>query len=98
MKQLSPTEFSEWQKSGKDYVLVDVREAWERTLYSIGGLHLPFSEALPGKEAIPMNRPVVVYCEKGIRSGIIIQRLEELGYENLYNLAGGMKAWKEGNP
>jgi len=38
----------------------------------------------------------VLYCEKGIRSSIAIQRLEASGFNNLYNLAGGMKAWKAG--
>jgi adenylyltransferase/sulfurtransferase len=44
---------------------------------------------------IPSDQPVVVYCKKGIRSQIAIQRLEEkLGLTNLINLKGGMDAWK----
>jgi rhodanese-related sulfurtransferase len=44
---------------------------------------------------IPRDKEVVLYCEKGIRSVIAIQRLETLGFTNLINLAGGMKAWRE---
>lgn len=95
MKYLSASEFYEWQQSGKDYELIDVREPRERILFHIGGLHIPLSEMLSRKNEIPKDKPVVMYCEKGIRSQIIIQRLEDLGYNNLYNLAGGMKAWKE---
>jgi adenylyltransferase/sulfurtransferase len=43
---------------------------------------------------IPKDKDVVLYCEKGIRSVIAIQRLESAGYENLINLTGGMKGWK----
>jgi hydroxyacylglutathione hydrolase len=44
---------------------------------------------------VPKDKEVVIYCEKGIRSVIVIQRLENMGYTNLINLSGGMKAWKE---
>jgi rhodanese-related sulfurtransferase len=46
------------------------------------------------RNELSKEKPVVVYCEKGIRSGIVIQRLESLGFQNLINLSGGMKAWK----
>lgn len=81
--------------SGKDLVLVDVREQWERDLYNIGGLHLPMSELGGRMNELPRDKDAVLYCEKGVRSVIIIQRLEEAGFTNLINLAGGMKAWKE---
>jgi rhodanese-related sulfurtransferase len=47
-------------------------------------------------DALPRDKAVVLYCEKGIRSVIAIQRLEAAGFTNLYNLAGGMKAWRAG--
>jgi rhodanese-related sulfurtransferase len=38
----------------------------------------------------------VLYCAKGIRSAMVIQRLEEkYGYTNLVNLSGGMYAWRK---
>ena len=40
---------------------------------------------------IPTDKPVIFYCEKGIRSVIIIQRLiETYGFTNPVNLTGGM--------
>ena len=45
---------------------------------------------------IPTDKRVVIYCEKGIRTTIIIQKLEEkFGFTNLVNLSGGMQAWKK---
>jgi adenylyltransferase/sulfurtransferase len=78
-----------------DTVLVDVREAAEHATFHIGGLLIPLGELMRRRDEIPGNKTVVVYCEKGIRSVIAIQRLEELGYTHLYNLTGGMRAWRE---
>lgn len=94
MNELSAQELKQWQESGQDFVLVDVREDFEREYYSIGGLHIPLGELMQRRQEIPVDKPVVLYCEKGIRSAIAIQRLIEMGYDRLYNLSGGMKAWK----
>jgi len=95
MKQLSVTEYIEWIRTNKQHVLIDVREDWERQVFNIGGIHIPLSELQERKDEIEKVSPIVFYCEKGIRSQIIIQRLEDAGYENLYNLTGGMKAWRQ---
>lgn len=95
MKNITPTDFKELLKKDDHFLLVDVREAWEHAAYSIGGMLIPLGELVSRRQEIPQDLPVLLYCEKGIRSMIAIQRLEMLGYTNLYNLAGGMKAWKE---
>jgi rhodanese-related sulfurtransferase len=95
MKLLSPTELKTWIETGRNFVLVDVREQWEREAYNIGGIHLPMSELMNRIDELPKDKDVVLYCEKGIRTVIVIQRLEAAGFHNLTNLSGGMKAWKE---
>lgn len=95
MNQITPQELKRWQSGGIDFVLVDVREQWERELYNIGGLHIPVGELISRQNELPEDKQVVLYCEKGIRSVLAIQRLEMSGFTNLLNLAGGMKAWKE---
>jgi rhodanese-related sulfurtransferase len=94
MHQISPATLKEWIDTGKDFILIDVREDWEREEYNSGGAHIPFEDVLSRQAALPKDKDVVLYCEKGIRSSIVIQRLEALGFNNLYNLSGGMKAWK----
>ncbi|HRO41834.1 MAG TPA: rhodanese-like domain-containing protein [Flavipsychrobacter sp.] len=94
MKEVSPKELMQWIEQGKKLFLIDVREAYEREAFNIGGVHIPIGEAMERKEEFKREIPVVVYCEKGIRSAIIIQRLGQMGFENLYNLSGGMSAWK----
>lgn len=95
MKKIAPEELKKWIKEDKPFLLIDVREAWERDAYNIGGVHIPVGEIMERRGEIPQNEEVVFYCEKGIRSSIVIQRLNGLGYDNLYNLSGGMSAWKK---
>jgi len=95
MNQLTSTELKEWINSGKDFLLVDIRENWEREEYSIGGTHIPMGDLVSRLDEMPKDKDIVIYCEKGIRSVIAIQRLETFGFYNLFNLSGGMKAWKQ---
>ncbi|CAN5446158.1 hypothetical protein BH10BAC3_BH10BAC3_32580 [soil metagenome] len=78
-----------------DISLVDVREPYEHEAFNIGGNLIASSEILQHPTIIPRDKPVMLYCRKGIRSAIAIQRLEEkFGFTNLINLAGGMSEWQ----
>ena len=83
-----------------NYIIVDVRELWEQPRpEALEGINIPLPRLLMQASKIPIDRPVAVICAKGIRSKIAIEQLQEkLGYTNLYNLRGGLKAWeKNGN-
>jgi len=95
MRQVSPQLLKEWLEAGKDLLLIDVRETGERDTFNIGGIHIPMGELVSSISKISKDKETVLYCEKGIRSVIAIQRLESMGFSNLINLSGGMKAWKE---
>jgi len=94
MQQVSAEELQSWIKANRDITLIDIREDWERNDYNIGGIHIPLGELMNRISEIPKEGDVILYCEKGIRSVLAIQRLEAAGYDNLINLSGGMKAWK----
>ncbi|MGY6543783.1 rhodanese-like domain-containing protein [Arthrospiribacter ruber] len=48
---------------------------------------------------IPKNKDIVVYCSIGARSQEIGKKLKEAGYQNVYNLYGGIFHWvNEGHP
>ncbi len=95
MNELTISGLKQWLAAGKQFELIDVREPYEHDHFNIGGRLMPLGEIIAGKNAIAQVVPVVIYCEKGIRSVIAIQRLEESGFQNLYNLKGGMQAWKQ---
>jgi rhodanese-related sulfurtransferase len=46
---------------------------------------------------IDKNKPVYVYCLAGGRSAAAAQRMREEGYEKVYELKGGINAWKADN-
>lgn len=94
MKNISPLELDSWIKKGKNFTLIDVREEWEHNAFNIGGQLIPQGELLSMKDKLPKDQDVVLYCAKGIRSMIMIQRLEQMGFSNLFNLEGGMAAWQ----
>ncbi|MGN6476767.1 MAG: rhodanese-like domain-containing protein [Flavipsychrobacter sp.] len=96
VRNITALELKEWMSVERSFVLIDVREGWEREVCNIGGAHIPLSEVLERLHEIPVDIATVIYCEKGMRSSIIIQRLQALGFHNLYNLSGGIAAWKAG--
>jgi adenylyltransferase/sulfurtransferase len=75
--------------------LLDVREQDEHDEFNIGGVLIPLGEIISRINEIPTNQKVLVYCKRGIRSMIAIQKLliKNPNLE-LINLSGGMEAWK----
>jgi rhodanese-related sulfurtransferase len=43
------------------------------------------------------SRAVVFVCAAGVRSSRAAGQAKKLGYEKVYSLQGGLKAWKEAN-
>lgn len=79
------------------WLLLDVREDHEwATGHAPGARHLPLSRF--DAAAVPTDRPVVLVCRSGNRSGQAIERLLAAGRhapDSLANMAGGMLAWAE---
>ena len=95
MNTITAQELKKTIASEEDFLLIDVREDFEHEHFNIGGNLMPMGTVLQNLQQIPTDKPVIFYCEKGIRSVIVIQKLEEgYGYTNLINLTGGMKAWR----
>jgi adenylyltransferase/sulfurtransferase len=91
MEQITAQELKTLLETHPETTLIDVRETEEHEQHNIGGQNFPLSELMRYTDAIPKEGPVVVYCKRGIRSAIAIQRLEErCGYTNLLNLKGGL--------
>ncbi len=94
MQHISVLELKKKLEDGESFQLVDVREPWEHELFNIGGMLIPLSSIMDCMEKLGGNGPVVFYCQKGIRSQIAIQRLEQkIHTDNFFNLRGGMDAW-----
>ena len=57
---------------------------------------IPFNEVARQTDALPTNKdaPVVVYCRSGSMSAKASETLADLGYTRIFNVTGGMNAWK----
>ncbi|WP_370262542.1 rhodanese-like domain-containing protein [Limnobacter sp.] len=94
--QLSATELAQWlaKPSNEAPVLLDVREPWEFEHARIeGSLHLPMAQVPSCIEQLPTHRAVVCICHHGVRSQQVALFLRSKGFEELYNLRGGIDAW-----
>lgn len=93
---LEATAFADSLKAKPDAVLMDVRTAEE---YADG--HLVDAKNIcwtcPGFESevasVDKAKPVFVYCAVGGRSAQAVSKLREMGYQNVYDLKGGIRAW-----
>ncbi len=94
MKSISASALRQQLSAGVDIQLIDVREPIEHEAYNIGGLLIPMSTVFEHISLLLSEKTTVLYCQKGIRSQLVIQRLEEkYGPTNLINLTGGINAW-----
>lgn len=46
---------------------------------------------------VDKNKPVYVYCLAGGRSAAAAEKMRTMGFEKVYELKGGINAWKAGN-
>ena len=91
VQEISFTELSNWIREGRDFVLIDVRESHEHYTRNIGGELIPLSEINRRFRMPNPTKPVVFYCQKGIRSQIAIQRLhQKYPDSDFYNLKSGL--------
>jgi phage shock protein E len=81
---------------GGRVLLLDVRTAEEYAAGHIPGAILAPYDALAATfTEADKNRPIVVYCRSGNRSGIAMRTLRSMGYANLSDF-GGIPNWKGG--
>ena len=82
--------------------VLDVREPDEFDQGALTGVvHIPRGHLEAQVEARLADKtvPVVVYCAGGVRSAFAAKTLQELGYAEVYSMAGGFSRWKdEGRP
>lgn len=77
------------------YTLLDVRQPGEYEAEHIPGAKLiPLPGLKDGSNQLDEQKPVIAYCAIGGRSLAAAQLLSGLGFKEIYNLKGGIKAWQ----
>jgi rhodanese-related sulfurtransferase len=78
-------------------VVVDVSEPDEFARgYVLGAKNVPLAQLQAQLPQVAKNKsaPLILVCQSGARSGRATAVARKLGYENVQNLNGGMKAWQ----
>lgn len=96
VREIDVRELKAMQERAEDFQLIDVREPYEYDITNLGGELIPPSEIEREHQRIARDKKVVLHCRSGKRSADAIRLLEsKYGFNNLYNLKGGILAWAE---
>lgn len=87
-------------------LVFDVREPQEHSQGVVAGalaiprgvlefnlFNLPMLKDLTEEQAF--EKPIYIYCASGGRSACTALSLQQVGFKNVYSVAGGVKAWAE---
>ena len=99
-KNIGVAEFQ--KKMTSDVIILDVRTPEEVAAGAIEGsiaMDLYNADFKQSLEKMDKSKPVLVYCAVGGRSGHVMNTMKKMGFNEVYNLSGGIRAWvSEGKP
>lgn len=100
LKSISPVEALQMQQSRSDLVFLDVRTPQERSYGAIPGTRLvSIYDLMKGAIPLPKDKPILLVCAVGGRSYVAAQVMSRQGFQEVYNLSGGISEWaKAGLP
>lgn len=94
INEIEVTELAKLKDAGESVRVIDIRQPAELN-----------SGIIPGAEALPMHtiplrmselnreEKLIMVCRSGARSAQACMFLQQQGYDNVFNLRGGMMAW-----
>ncbi len=103
LASFSPQTLHEELKNNRSkFYLLDVREAYERSKFSMQyDASVRYGDVLHGiitpelAKALPRDKQIVVLCHSGLRGYITSNLLAKLGYKNIAFLQGGIRNWSD---
>ncbi len=92
---ITVSQLSEELKSKKDKQFIDVRTQAEFKDSHIRDFkNMPLQTLGNNLNKLDKNKPVYVICQSGGRSANASGLLSKAGFDKVYNIKGGMMAWK----
>lgn len=95
VKSISPREAFRLSEE-VSVIFIDVRENYHSFLHTFDVAELyycPFSDLSGHLDKIPADQPVIIADAAGMKSIEAVKMLQEKGFTNIANLAGGMLEW-----
>jgi sulfur-carrier protein adenylyltransferase/sulfurtransferase len=81
--------------NGGGVSVLDVREPHEYEVANIGARLIPLGELPERLVELGKDETLAVHCKTGGRSARAVQLLKEAGFQDVYNVKGGITAWSE---
>jgi len=95
-EELTPAELKAELDSGKNLVVIDVREVHEHQIANLPVAQLIPLGTLPARLGeLDKEADIVVHCKSGMRSAKACGILREAGFKKVRNLKGGILAWSD---
>ena len=94
-RNVSPAQLSSMLED-KDFLMINTDPAYSVEIEGTD-LHIPAPEFGQNLDLLPQDKSakIVVYCQVGMNSSQIAVQLVNLGYTNIWNLAGGLVVWQQ---
>jgi molybdopterin/thiamine biosynthesis adenylyltransferase/rhodanese-related sulfurtransferase len=87
-------ELKQLRENGDNHFLLDVREPHEQSISRIeGAVLIPLGQLESRTAELPRDRRILVHCKSGGRSARAVSKLREQGFEDVWNISGGIIAW-----
>ncbi len=102
-EQVQPAEFdisvhalAEMRNTDAAHTILDIRRPDELAVCMIpGSVTIPMQQVMDEFELLSRERKLILVCHHGMRSGLVTEFLRNNGFDNVWNLAGGIDAWSE---
>ena len=93
--EISAGQVKSMLKRGDKFVLLDVREPWEREKANLeGSKQIPMGD-VPSRanQELDPDEHIVVMCHHGVRSLSVTNWLRQQGFEKVQSMRGGIDGW-----
>ena len=97
-KTISKADFEKKMKEKADHILVDVRTLGEYKAGTIrNAKNIDWEDANFETEILKLDKskPILIFCQRGGRSGEALNKMKELGFKEVYDLELGFGGWNE---
>ncbi|MCW3787109.1 FAD-dependent oxidoreductase [Plebeiibacterium sediminum] len=93
-KPLSPFKFHKRIK--KECFVIDIRTPEEVSIEAIeDSVNIELDKLRENLDRIPKDKKIMIYCGVGLRGYVAARILKQNGFEDVYNLSGGLKVYKQ---
>jgi rhodanese-related sulfurtransferase len=97
IKEIDAPQLAHWLKNkGNDIRVIDVRHMNEIAMGTVPGAQpIPLHTLALRLAELEREKPLVFVCRSGARSAQAVAFLQQQGFDNVYNLRGGMLGWAQ---